>query len=341
MGQRTQILVIKERNNGERKVSFHHHQWGFGRVMYLAAMDLIMQDCNRDYDWKDRWFTEEAKFPTNSRISNETPYIPRWVLEAVSPADFKSIMRVFAFGDNNNGGMVIHVKQDEDHFNRSHFTIGFLLGPEDCRRTTDTEFSRWLTPAEYARLNRGSEYSDDEFVEMFRQFTDYFEVGVFGDNKADAEDNHRFLEDFYKERRDRWEEICKGRKKNDEVCGNEGTPVLVKEYCASGTELDGHNEYWLLKSDRSYSDLIRDERLTDYGLDVFCEQTGKDKEDVVHSNGTHNLYYVIDEGDRAVKLYDALKLTNEAHLNGQTPEPQQPAVEKTQSGRIREAKAAK
>ena len=44
MGQTTQVLVIKENNEGVKKATFFHNQWGYGRVMYLGFMDLFMQD---------------------------------------------------------------------------------------------------------------------------------------------------------------------------------------------------------------------------------------------------------------------------------------------------------
>lgn len=48
MGQRTQMLVIKRAENGEKRVSFYHNQWGFGRCMFLGVMELFIQYYNSD-----------------------------------------------------------------------------------------------------------------------------------------------------------------------------------------------------------------------------------------------------------------------------------------------------
>lgn len=190
MGQRTQVLVIKEDNKGNRKSSFYHHQWGFGRVMYLALMDLVMTDYNKE-TWgngKEYNFFDTMKFNTNPKLRDFTKDVPTEVLEKVDPDNFQTIQDIFAYGDNNNGGMVVYVKQDEKEYGMSKFKVGFLLGSEDTYvknekgewvEGPEEEFGRWLTPEEYGRMNGGSNYSDPKFVKTFRDFMDYFEVETF------------------------------------------------------------------------------------------------------------------------------------------------------------------
>lgn len=185
MGQRTQVLVIKESNKGIKKAHFFHNQWGFGRVMYLGLMDLFLQDYSKDTFQKDYNFLD-CKFATNSKFYNETEYVSDEVLENVDINDISSIRKVFDYGDNNNGGMVVYIKEDEVEYSNSKFKIGFFLGSEDTESEWDGKvynegndkeaFARWLTPEEYGRMNGGSKYSDTEFVKIFNDFCKYFEI---------------------------------------------------------------------------------------------------------------------------------------------------------------------
>lgn len=174
MGQRTQILVIKENNKGERQAEFYHNQWGYGRSMYLALMDCVIKDYGKDalaegYDFFKAHGIESGKW------RNCTEDVPKDVLKAADHEKFDTIQKVFKYGDNNNGGMVIYVKEDKERYCQSTYKVGFLLGEEDVC----DPFSEWVTPQEYGEYNGGSDYSDAEFVDMFDKFCKYFEVEYF------------------------------------------------------------------------------------------------------------------------------------------------------------------
>lgn len=189
MGQRTQVLVIKENNKNEKKVHFFHHQWGFGRVMYLGLMDLFMQDYSKE-TFENGYNFFDCSFKTSGKFYEITDEVPKEVLEAVDINNFDTIKKVFKYGDNNNGGMVVHIKEDETDWYRSDFKVGFLLGYEDAESEyvdddgnvekynegNGKAFERWLTPQEYGKLNGGSDYSDDLFLEMFDKFCKYFNI---------------------------------------------------------------------------------------------------------------------------------------------------------------------
>lgn len=192
MGQRTQVLVIKENNKKEKKAYFFHHQWGFGRVMYLGLMDLFMQDYSKEtFDENYDFF--KCSFKTSEKFYDVTKEVPKKVLDAVDINDFESIKKVFDYGDNNNGGMVVYIKQQKTEWYGCKFKIGFLLGHEDEEgEYVDSDgnlqqynvgngkaFERWLTPQEYGALNGGSEYSDKKFVAMFEKFCKYFKIKYF------------------------------------------------------------------------------------------------------------------------------------------------------------------
>lgn len=189
MGQRTQILVIREKRNGERNARFYHHQWGFGRNMYHAVMDAQLCDYNKEISYgNDFDFFKLKDFGTFERLHDITDGVPDNVLSNVNPTDFKTIQEIFKYGDNNNGGCVIYIKQGETNHSGSDFTIGFLLGDEDTYvkdkhgewvEGPEKAFERWLSPAEYGNKNGGHEYSDPEFIRMFKDFCNYYGIGIF------------------------------------------------------------------------------------------------------------------------------------------------------------------
>lgn len=200
MGQRVQVLVIKENKKGERKATFFHHQWGIGRAMYFGLLDLFMQDYYKDTFRKGYDYLSPARFGTSEKYSDITADVPRKVLEDIDPDQFATIAHVFDWGDNNNGGMVVYMKEDKEYeYYTSDFKVGFLLGPEDAHRiydngeeynigNDDESFARWLTPEEYGKMNGGSDYSDEEFVKIFNDFCRYFEITFF-ENTTTMEQN--------------------------------------------------------------------------------------------------------------------------------------------------------
>lgn len=188
MGQRTQILVVRENNKGEKKTKFYHHQWGFGRVMYLALMDAFMNDYNKETFIDDYNFLDNKNFTTfNTKMFDITCYVPEDVLNAADVNDINTIKKVFDYGDNDNGGLVISIKEGNDHHSSADFKIGFLLGWEECQGWADDgkyykieePFSRYVTPQEYGQKNGGCNYSDEAFVKIFTDFCNYFGIEYF------------------------------------------------------------------------------------------------------------------------------------------------------------------
>lgn len=177
MGQRTQIIVVKENNNGERQIEVYHHQWGYGRNMYLALMGCVINDYNKN-TFRDDYDFFKTHGIKNDAWSNVTDEISKEVLENVYLDEINTIKDVFSECDNNNGGMVIHVKENKNKFEMASYKVGFLLGYEDAC----DPFESWASPQEYGENNGGSDYSDEDFVEMFDKFCKYFGIEYF-DNK--------------------------------------------------------------------------------------------------------------------------------------------------------------
>lgn len=194
MGQRTQILVVKENGKGEVKKTFWHHQWGYGRNMYLALMSLYIADYSKEtFDKRYDFF--KTAFPTIPGLYNITNDVPKKVLDAANINNLATIKRLFDYGDNNNGGMVVYIKEDPDGpYLSSDFKVGFLLGDEDKEENGEIAFSRWLTPAEYGSMNGGCKYSNKEFIEIVEKFCNYFGIKNIENNQTAEEVEEEYNE---------------------------------------------------------------------------------------------------------------------------------------------------
>lgn len=191
MGHRTQILIIKENKDKERKAYFLHNQWGYGRTMYLALMDVVLQDYTKDTYIPDYDFLRHYSrlIKTSNQFTDITPSVPFKVLAEADVTDFKTIQEVFRYGDNNNGGLVLHFKEGCVPYEMSKISYGFLLGRSDAMDfPNEKAFDRWLTIEEYGRLNEGRRLSDKEFTKMIQTFCDYFEVSFLGKTEEENED---------------------------------------------------------------------------------------------------------------------------------------------------------
>ena len=202
MGQRTQIIVIKENNKGEVRKTVWHHQWGFGRIMYLALMSLYIGDYNKD-TWAEGYDFFNTSFPLIPKLINVTDEVPKDILEQANVNDLASIRQVIDYCDNNNGAMVVYIKENPTNYMTSQFKVGFLMGLEDeyytstydnktynKRNIGEKPFSRWLTPVEYGRINGGNKYSDEDFIEMVYKFCEYFEIETLKEDKS-VEENKK------------------------------------------------------------------------------------------------------------------------------------------------------
>lgn len=203
MGQRTQIIVIKENNKGEVRKTVWHHQWGFGRIMYLALMSLYISDYNKD-TWAEGYDFFNTSFPLIPKLINVTDGVPKDILEQANVNDLASIRQVIDYCGNNNGAMVVYIKENPtDNYLTSQFKVGFLMGFEDeyytstydnktynKRNIGEKPFSRWLTPVEYGRINGGNKYSDEDFIEMVYKFCEYFDIETIKEDKP-VEENEK------------------------------------------------------------------------------------------------------------------------------------------------------
>lgn len=183
-------MLVKKHNNGTQTAHVLHRQWGFGRQMYLALMDLLISDYFKDTWKKDYSYDKDVMpfsvFPTEERLKNDLcdDYIPEHLLKDLDLNNVGNVREIFEHCDNNNGGLVIQMTEAENKYGASEFKIGFMLGSEDAydydendvRIVKEEPFTRYLTPDEYGEMNGGNTYSDAKFVKIFNDFCEYFEI---------------------------------------------------------------------------------------------------------------------------------------------------------------------
>lgn len=207
MGQRTQIIYQKVANSGQKTTKIYHLQWGYGRQMPLHFMRLVIDDHLKKATFaKDYNFLSEDVIPMHFTehddisqwIEGRPAYIEKqlqeegltderreelldWLakaknfvesLKVFDITDAKQVARLLDRCDNNNGAMLIQAHEGKYEYNSTKFTIGFMFGYEDF----DNAYDKIVSAEEYLSKHGGSEYSDEEFRKMFKDFCDYFGV---------------------------------------------------------------------------------------------------------------------------------------------------------------------
>lgn len=194
MGQRTAFLIKRTYWNGKVNVRLVHHQWGIGRVMhhnFIKAFLEMITDRNYSKTLKDFMTIIDDKyslyFEKNFRKGNKS--IP-------DVFDKKIIKRYFNKTDNNNGGMIIEIKEkqsDKEPYRADieDVKIGFIVGWEECDYDYNTDkwlgdepFSKLYTGEEYVKISCDGEYAYPEFISMWNGFIQNFEITEISDSNA-------------------------------------------------------------------------------------------------------------------------------------------------------------
>ena len=193
MGQRTAFLIKRTYWDGRVNVRLVHHQWGIGRVMhhnFIKAFMELMTDRNYEKSLKDfmtvinhedSLYLEQNFKKDNSRIPNVF--------------DSKVIKRYFNKTHNNNGGMIIDIKEkqsDKQPYGTylEHLKISFILGFEECdydydkhRHIGEKPFENLYTGEEYVKISCGGEYACPKFVEYWNAFVQHYEIEELAKSK--------------------------------------------------------------------------------------------------------------------------------------------------------------
>ena len=167
MGQRTAIVLICEREDWRHDHSFYttrvfYNQWGIGRVTPASMMQILNGlVCSLPRSSKD----VEDLCPTGSiDDTNLGCYWQNSIFGHVgfdSPEDFGTILRDYE--NNNNGGVLIHVKEKYDEKLNTDVSIryAFMLGYEE-----DGDYKSFCSKDTYLE-KVGGRFVDEKFRNMF------------------------------------------------------------------------------------------------------------------------------------------------------------------------------
>lgn len=164
MGQRTNLLLQIEGRSGARLNRVYHLQWGYRKKLPMAFLHLLSVRYFRPED-KDIF----AFFPKVLNLNGLDLIDCRdW-----SKYDFNKLedcQDALSHCDNNNGAMVVIVKEHKNEYTYPNFNVGFLLGPESLE--DDSAYSHWATTEEFMQHQpQYDEKYDDIFAHAFDALT--------------------------------------------------------------------------------------------------------------------------------------------------------------------------
>ena len=177
MGQRTQMLIQTVNNKGEKKNHLYHFQWGFGRTMFLQLMDLFINDYFKDTFKRGYSVFDVTRLTNKASDITEEVEIP----EDLDITDIEQIKKVFKQCDNNNGGMVIQVNENDPSYSAFNYKVGLLLGSEETYdyendKISEEPFSRYVSYQEYFDKAGGQFCGVPSFVKMWEGFVEFAEI---------------------------------------------------------------------------------------------------------------------------------------------------------------------
>lgn len=169
MGQRTQILLKLVDLEGNVKLKGTHLQWGFGKVMPLHFMNMII-NAQVNTQWNTAFFDKYDLGGTVITEEDFEEYRPN--VKDINVEDLGEVNdKFFDWQANNNGGMVIEVTQADKY--EEKIRMGFLGGREDFG---EAGFSYYMSPKDY--MQTFPTYCTKDFIKSFELFCKYYEVSA-------------------------------------------------------------------------------------------------------------------------------------------------------------------
>ena len=166
MGQRTNLLLSTENKAGARLNKVYHLQWGYGKIMPIILLNILSGQHIGVGKEKQNFFTSVVP-KTDDLFELQRDY---------SCFDFTRLedcQKVLHHCDNNNGALVLCIKERGDIYRLQDVKYGFLLGPEDLPHD-ETPFSRWVTLEEFLTRQPRYEEIDIFFARIFNQMMQFF-----------------------------------------------------------------------------------------------------------------------------------------------------------------------
>lgn len=194
MGQRTAFLIKRTYWNGDANVRLVHHQWGIGRVMHNLFIrdffEMITYRGFQDKTLKDfmKIFDDEHSLYVERTFKKSNRYQPDVFHK-------NTIKRYFDKTDNNNGGMIIEIKEKPSDtqswaLDIEEIKIGFVVGDEECKYDYDKDeyigekpFEKLYTGEEYVKISCNGEYAYPEFLQMWNGFIKQYKIQEMTDTK--------------------------------------------------------------------------------------------------------------------------------------------------------------
>ena len=173
MGQRTQLIIIRDRTNyvgTVRHIGVLHGQWGFGSGVVVDTMNLLLNSALMGHTGflnlvNSSEYATTCKLPSHScDMTLETKYYNDNKLLRKPYQDTsrtaKLFMRDFRDFDNNNGGAIIWTMSTA---NKYQIYYGFLAGYEETEKAF-TDKADFLTAAQYMYpyLNKDTTAASEE-----------------------------------------------------------------------------------------------------------------------------------------------------------------------------------
>ena len=166
MGQRTNILLSLENKEGARLNKVYHLQWGYGKIMPVILLNILSGQSIGVGKEKQNFFSSVV--PNTDDISE--------LERDFSCFDFTRLedcQKVLNHCDNNNGALVVCIKERSAHYRLQDVKYGFLLGPEKLPHN-EAPFCRWVTLEEFLTRQPKYEESDIFFARIFNQLIQFF-----------------------------------------------------------------------------------------------------------------------------------------------------------------------
>ena len=157
MGQRTQLIIIRDRTNYEgtvRNIGVLHGQWGLGPGVVVDTMNLILNSALMGHTGflnfvNSSEYATACQLPSHScDMTLETKYYTRKQLRKPyqdTSRTARLFMGDFNDFDNNNGGAIIWTMSDAARY---QIYYGFLAGYEETE-SAFTDKADFLTAAQY------------------------------------------------------------------------------------------------------------------------------------------------------------------------------------------------
>ena len=168
MGQRTNLLLSMENKAAARLNKVYHLQWGYGKIMPVILFNILSGQYIGVGKENENFFSSVIP-KTDDIFELERDF------SCFDFARLEDCQKVLHHCDNNNGALVLRIKERGALYRLQDVKYGFLLGPEDLPHN-EMPFSRWVTLEEFLTRQPRYEEIDIFYARIFNQMMHFFNV---------------------------------------------------------------------------------------------------------------------------------------------------------------------